>query len=348
MPLNTLTSLFFLSFTLSACSGALASLELDDTPRDLLGGRYTAHLPGRAQTASRPVDTLVLPAGSTPATTLLTFGKDGERMLVLASETFALQGHDFHAGVDAILAQLSAQDDAQPERHTLGTDELPAVTLAVDPIPGAPEPHTLLLAFVAHPDQTLQLFSFQVNTPAAQHPEAARSLAFDILDTLALGDSPFTREPVTVPIATPIAGVELLVDLPADHVLIAATADGSQPGQSYVIRRMDPLRTPISRISFMFDASPSAPLHAQPHTRRGSVASQQGFLLGEPVWWKHWQARSGHLVLEIERDLDIPNQSLFLHVVITAYDPIILDQLRALLESLRFAESGIPSFEIGG
>lgn len=312
---------------------ALASRALTANPVKVLGGRVLVRVPERARVEARR-ESVTAAAESDQHETRIIADSGDERLVILASEMFALAGDDLAADVRAVVA---AWEKALGSKYRLEPITLASGLRAVRVTPANPPDRTrsddaifLDGLFVASADHTVQTIDVYANPAAAAHDLAGcTAMARRILDSTTAGPSRLSLEAGEWRLPAYSSENEIAVTVPKNMV---ATV---QRGPDFLVHHL----IPLERLGIESGAV-GIYLGAAPDFHTGTKTGE-GVVFGKKVIWQRRTEGSGWETL-----CEHPLPGTFpkvAHVWIDAPDSARIEALRKVAESIRVVKKQAPA-----
>jgi hypothetical protein len=305
-------------------TGAIGNAKLAEKPVEVLGGRLTVRVPAGAKVEARPFPIMAAPESEEHETRVV-FDAGQERLVLMASESFAFAGDDFEKDVKQWVAKWRGK--YQIESLPLPAKGLKAVAVIPvnDPDHSRSDDATFVEGvFVESEDRTIQSLDVYVNAAGEKDLKGCKIVAHQILLSVAPGKKKlqyaagerrlfaYSKDleiAATVPkntVATKQVGPDFLV-----HGLIVLGQLGSDSGSILIYVGGHP------------DYEPGA--------KKG-----EGMMFGKKVEWHSFPEGEG---LQTLCELLIPDeQHLSAHVIIHAPSDAQQKALREAAESLKLVK----------
>ncbi|WP_433218163.1 hypothetical protein ACQP00_11720 [Dactylosporangium sp. CS-047395] len=309
--------------------GSLAQAGRDyraEQPIALLDGRLTVTLPEGARAEAR-AQSLMGVATSGQTETRVLYDRDGERLVLLASELFRFVAGDLRAGIDPIARSWELPPGQQLEPLETGPD---TVAYGYFPLDTGRQAVPIADAFVRTADSAIVRVQLFVSPNAADDREGLTALATRILNTVERG--PRTLD------ATP--GERALVGLDGAPILTVQTPPGwvayQEPGLSFVVLRLfrlTPLGGPFASVTLYRGTAPSMIHERFPPD---AVTRAGGRLLGLPTDWIHVHTGiGGSSAVHMREALVEDGSPQLVHALAETDHPAFEPELDALLGSIK-------------
>ncbi|MBN1770822.1 MAG: hypothetical protein JXB32_06170 [Deltaproteobacteria bacterium] len=318
--------------------GRVGDRPFGETPLELLGGRLTVRGPQGSRLLARPADAVATP-GTVEKETRVSWEEGNERFDLTAWELFRSAGERPTSRVRAEVELRNAGSDiawcVEPLPRAAGG--LRAYALVPDRLSGDGSSLPVLSVLAVHPDGLVQELRWFVGPAQVSDAAGCIALARRAAATLATGPRRIPREAGAQRLDAFSQTKQLEVLLPADYV------HTPQPDGDIAVHRIEPilpLGEPGASLSLYLGDNPAQPAEGW----GGSIDRSKAPLLGEEVEWLAWfipenEGKPAEFHLEALRPLpDEMGFPHFLHVLITAGDAGLRDELRDAARSLRIVD----------
>lgn len=272
----------------STCSGGtLGKLTLRDKPLELLGGRVLVRMPEGAKVEPRKAASIMGADPSADEEGRIILEAGGERLVLMAQETFQWADKNFRE----VIGKRYADCSITPLQK--GEEEPKSYLCVPKEAPSGGDATGVASACMILPDNTVVLLRAYVNREACQDLAGCTALAKEVLSHAAGGDVPLKREAGTRRLRAMAADKELQVDLPQDHMI---TFRRGPDFWVYYVRPLSPYGVVPATLVLYQGGHPSA-FHKQ---REGAgakppeVNSIDGTFLGRKTSWTRWTSGTGN------------------------------------------------------
>jgi len=269
----------------ASTGGELGKLTLQDKPLGVLGGRVLVRMPEGAKVEPRKAANIMGTGPSADEESRIILDAGGERLVLMAQETFQWADKDLREVLGKRYANCSItplpEGSKAPKSYLLVPKEAPPIQTATLVASGC-----LIL-----PDKTVVLLQAYGNKEACQDLPGCTALAKEILTRAAGGNVPLKHEAGTKRIRLIGAKKDLEIDLPADHVLT------TQRGRDFLvhyIRPLSPYGSVPGTLVLYQGAHPSSFLKQDKAGAKPPEAqSADGTFVGQKASWKKWTINAG-------------------------------------------------------
>jgi hypothetical protein len=245
-----------------------------------------------------------------------------ERLVLMAHELFAFAGDDFEKDVKGWVAQWRGKYKVEPCPLLVKALKAVAVIPVNDPDHSRSDDATFLAGiFVESGDRTIQSLDVYVNAAGEKDLAHARTIAHQILSSVAPGKKALRLEAGERRLSANSADLEIAVRVPKDTV---AT---TQVGADFLVHRLITLGRLGADSGSILIYVGGAPDY-QPGPKKGD-----GILVGKKVEWHSWPGGQG---LQTLCELPIPGDHHdYAHIIIQAPNDAHLRSLRVAAESMK-------------
>jgi hypothetical protein len=327
---------FTAAFTLIACGlawsshataaspntiGRLGMAKLADSPIEVLSGRLTVRMPQGAKVQARPHAIMGAPE-SNQRETRITFDAGQERMVLMASETFALAGDDFQNDLRKLVTQGGAKYGIEPLQHVAKGLEAVTVTPIDNPDHSRGDDAAFVEGiFVVSPDRTIQSLEVYVNAAGEKDMAGCKRVAHQILSSVAQGKQKLQLAAGQRRLFAYSKDAEISIIVPQNTV---ATM---QVGDDFLVHR-------LSVLGRLGVDSGSIGIYVGGHPQfQPASKTTKGTMFGKKI---EWQSARQDRRLETLCELPIPGEKdLKAHVWIQAPNKAQLTALREAAETMK-------------
>jgi hypothetical protein len=300
----------------------------------LLGGRLVVDMPSGAYV--EPVAASLMGAVASPEVeTRVVLDHGGERLVMMANETFQLAAKGIRGAVEALTARWGS-----PGGSGLKVFEVPmpkgtgaeVVAVARAPLDMSRSAVPIMDAFVRHADSTVQRIALYVSPNAAQDAAGCGMLAFQMLRTVEIGPRPLNSRPGSRGLNGLSGGPGLTVTVP--HGWVASTKRGGD-FVVHVLSRLMPFDGPFASINVYLGRHP-APLHRQ--SPAAVTRRTPGELLNQATdWYELRSDDTGQVVFRREALVGLPGSAneVILHVFSATDSPRMDTEIAAIAKSIQ-------------
>ncbi|HYV37329.1 MAG TPA: hypothetical protein VE988_16595 [Gemmataceae bacterium] len=284
-------------------------------------------MPATAKVEARQQSVMAAPENAEDETRVVV-DAGHERLVLVATELYALAGDDLEQAVRADLVNTWGKDPATMKFEKLEVAPLRAVAVTPPAGDGKQEANLALGVYVGNTDGTVQFLAFYVNPAAAKDMAAVQSLARKIAATVDAGSKSLfvAAGPRTFP---GIGGEQLGLTVPAGFT--ASLQDGPDFAVCHVLK-LAPLGQAPARCGIYVGGHPAF-LFRKTNDPLQKVDDLKGKLFGENVDWKVW-SKDGLFTCEVI--MPYPNgKTGAIHVFCSAGSQEQMAAMRAVAESLR-------------
>ena len=279
----------------------------------MLGGRVLVRMPEGAKIEPRKAANIMGPDPSADEESRIVLDAGGERLVLMAQETFQWADKDFKEVLGKRFADCSVtplpEGKESPASYLLIPKEVSPGQVATG----------VASACMILPDKTVVLLRAYANREACQDLPGCTALAKEILSHAAGANVPLKHEAGTRRIRAMAAGKDVQVDLPAGFILT------SQRGPDFwlnYIRPLSPYGTVPGTLLLYQGAHPSSFLKQDnAGAKPPEVASVDGTFLGQKTPWMKWTEGAGDQVRTCAETIVPCGDMWNLHLYFSAQKP---------------------------
>jgi len=271
----------------ASTGGELGKLTLQDKPLGVLGGRVLVRMPEGAKIEARQGANIMGPGPSADEESRIILDAGGERLVLMAQETFQWADKSFRE----VLGKRYADCSITPIQK--GEEEPKSYLVVPKEAPSAGEATGVASGCIILPDNTVVLLRAYVNREACQDLPGCTALAREVLSHAAGGNVPLKRGAGTRRLRAMAADKELQVDLPQDHII---TFRRGPDFWVYYVRPLSPYGVVPATLVLYQGGHPSA-FHKQSEgagAKPPEVKSIDGTFLGQKTPWIRWTSGTGN------------------------------------------------------
>jgi hypothetical protein len=328
-----------------ASASKIARLPLQQQSTGVLMGRLLLSVPAGMESIGMDRDGIMAAAEAKESRDRLFLEHQGEKFVIVATETFSLGGDDLET---TLRAGIPAADEMPGTFVPIArSSTFQAVAFAPSTPIAEGEAVQVLQLWTKTPDRLVQALTFYVNPTVIQAGGSATDFALSIARSVRLGDRAVRTAggPRILPIdfVAKTNAVHLTLDHPDGWVL------HRQDGLSFLVYRLEKCLPMNERL--MSGLGVYVGRHPSSHVEReavvaagGRVETFQAMLLGESVAWTQWgeagsPSPGNPTHREVIRDLLPELGKMKIHVFMWAEDPAQLTEVSRIAESLRVEAS---------
>ncbi len=297
----------------TSSGGELGKLTLQDEPLELLGGRVLVMMPEGAKVEPRKATNIMGPDPSADEEGRIVLDAGGERLVLMARETFQWADKDLREVLGKRYADCSItplpEGEKAPKSYLLVPKEAPPIQTATLVASGC-----LIL-----PDKTVILLQAYGNKEACQDLPGCTALAKQILTRAGGGSVALKHEAGTKRIRLLGAKKDLEIALPADQVL---TTHRGPDFMVHYIRPLSPYGSVPGTLVLYQGAHPSSFLKQDNAGAKPPEAqSADGTFVGQKASWKKWTINAGDQVRTCAETIVPCGDMWNLHLYFSAQKP---------------------------
>jgi len=309
---------------------ALDKVELAAASFKTLDDRLLLRMPEGAIEEARQHSIMAAPEPNTRETRLV--WTSGERkVVVMVYELFQTAGADYQAQLKKLVAGWKVEADISAVRERPG---LRVCTVTPRKLDASRDAVFTLAAYTALADGSVQSVVVYVNPKAAQDPAGCAALAAKIGDSIASGTRKLSAEAGTQVIQDLGQARRVVLDVPVGFTM---TVQRGPDFHVVSITKIVPLGELGPSFNAYFGGHPGYQ-HAR-QDEKPKVRTVEGFLLGEPARWHHWNTEGDDARHYKEAMGAVPgNDRLIIHIFLVAPGAEALAAVDALLTSLRIEQ----------
>lgn len=305
-------------------------MKLARKETELLDGRLTMRLPGKARLEPRQVSIMAAPESSQDETRVVIDAGEA-RMVVMVYEMYALGGATFDRNVRAMLGE--GEGDYNVTQLELSHSGLFGIATIPTKHDLTSEAVLVMGLYLANVDNTVQFLGFYVNPTAAKDPGGALELAKNMATTIRPGRRRLEKDGGRVQLRE-LHDKILEIELPENYVASA------QRGPDFSVHS-------IRKLVQLGAAAPTLGVYVGQHPSYHHVHERAEFdtvelaLLGKTREWHRWKTQYGEqttTMLEAMARLPGGEQAPLTHVFLSADDDTTLAELQRIANSLQVVE----------
>jgi hypothetical protein len=303
----------------------IAKSKLAKKPLGVLGGRLSVRMPEGAKIEARPFAIMAAPESEAHETRVI-FESGQERLVLMVHECFALARDDFEKDVKDLVAKWTGKYRIDPLPLPVTGLKAVAVVPVNEPDHGRSDDATFVEGiFVRSEDRTIQSIDVYVNPAAEKDLKACKTLARQILLSVAPGKKKLDLTPGERRLFAYSKDLEISV------IVARNTVATKQVGPDFLVHRLivlGPLGSDAGNILIYVGGHPDY----QPGANKGEAV-----IFGKKVEWQSFQ--NGESVQAL-CNLAIPGESdLKSHIIIQAPNPDQLTILKQAAETLKLVKA---------